>query len=297
MATSSDVNATAAKYSQNNLKSIGISNDSSNNSSNNSSNSSNSSNGSSNKSSNNPSNSSPNNPSNNPSKDLLTREAAINGYQQIEKIRAEPGQGFCVVAYFLSNEIGPDGCHGLWYFIGTFSSADQAKDKAIELIEKTGIRSIYAMQTCSWQEINDKFAPDRIKLVPTDKRGKLRQQHEKEYQELSEQYEREKEIREELEEELTRESDSDSLEYYIQQWYRTIKNTALVEKLEADLKEIKNQLEESKDNLHEAYQKNPDHEKNWIPQLEDRLPKRGEEQLLEALKMGADKLREEILKS
>lgn len=230
-----------------------------------------------------------------PRKDLMTREAAVNGYIQIEKIRALPGQGFCVVAYFLCDVIATNGCRGMWYFIGTFSSADQAKESATSMIEKTGIRTIYAMDTCSWQEINDKFAPNRIKMVPVDKRGKLRQQHEKEYQELADQYEREKEIREEVEEELTQESDPDSLEYYIQQWFRTIKSAALIEKLEADLREARKQQVESATNLREAYGKNPSHEDNWIPQLEERLPKRGEEQLLEALKNGSDAIRNEIL--
>ncbi len=231
-----------------------------------------------------------------PRKILMTREAAINGYIQIEKIRAQPGQGFCVVAYFLCDVIAPNGCHGMWYFIGTFTSADQATESATNLIEKTGIRTIYAMETCSWQEINDKFSPNRIKMVPVDKRGKLRQQHEKEYQELADQYERETEIRKEIEEELTQESDPDSLEYYIQQWFRTIKSTALIEKLESDLREARKQRDESVTNLREAYGKNPSHEDNWIPQLDERLPQRGEEQLLEALKSGSDAIRDEILR-
>lgn len=228
-------------------------------------------------------------------KNLMTREAAVNGYIEIEKIRAQPGQGFCVVAYFLGTEIAKDGCRGMWYFIGTFPTSDQAIESATSLIEKTGIQSIYAMQTCSWQEINDKFSPDRIKMVPIDKRGKLRQQHEKEYQELAEQYERESEIRKEIEEELTQESDPDSLEYYIQQWFRTIKSASIIEKLEADLKKARKQQDESATNLREAYGKNPSHEDNWIPRLEERLPKRGEEQLLEALKNGSNVIRDEIL--
>lgn len=232
----------------------------------------------------------------NVAKELLTREAAINGFLQIEKILPNPGQEFCVVAYFICDQVAKNGSHGMWFFIGTFASADQAREKATEIIEKTGIRTVYAMKTCSWQEINDKFQPDRTQLVPVDKRGKLRQQHEKEYQEMSEQYEREKEIRQEVEDELTKESDVDSLEYYIQQWFRIIKNTATIEKLESELDQIKKQLTESTANLKNAYQRNPGHEGNWIPQLEERLPKRGEEQLLEALKMGSKELRDDILK-
>jgi len=228
-------------------------------------------------------------------KHIMTREAAINGYNGIEKIRAQPGQAFCVVAYFLSTEITEDGCHGMWYFIGTFSTSDQATESAKSLIEKTGIQTIYATETCSWQEINDKFSPNRTKMVPIDKRGKLRQQHEKEHQEFVEQYERESEIRKEIEEELTKESDPDSLEFYIQQWFRTIKSESIIDKLETDLKKARKQQAESGENLRKAYRRNPSHEDNWIPLLEERLPKRGERQLLEALKSGSDILRDEIL--
>jgi len=264
MSTSSDdVDTEAAKLSQKNIELIGISNG--------------------------------NLKREDPAKNLLTREAAINGYTQIEKIHPLPGQEFCVVAYFLSNEIGPDGCHGMWYFIGTFSSAKKANKRAVNIIEKSGIKTVYATKTCTWQEINDKFTPDRIKMVPTDKRGKLRQQHEKEYQGLVENFERDREIREEIEEELTREFDEDSLEYYIQQWFQIIKNTALVEKLESDLKQAKKHQVKCIQNLKAAHAKNPEHENNWIPRLEDRLPKRGEDDLLNALKKGSDLMRPDIL--
>ena len=228
-------------------------------------------------------------------KNFMDRQTAINGFKQLEKISASPGQEFCVIAYFLSDEIKDDGCHGLWYLLGTYPSAKKAKVKAIKTIEKTGIPTIYATRTCSWQEINDRYQPNRIKTVPTDKDGKLRKQHEKEQKKIANQFEREKELQHELEEDMGKESDPTSIEYYIQQWFRIIKTKAAIEKLETELSGYKSTYDEGVSNLQEAYKLNPSHETNWIPRLEDRLPKRGETNILEALKLGREILQKEVL--
>ena len=226
---------------------------------------------------------------------LMDRQTAINGFKNIEKISAQPGQDFCVVAYFLSEKIGSDGCHGLWYFLGTYSSAKKAKDKAIKLIEKTGIQTIYATKTCSWQEINDRHQSDRTKMVPIDKEGKLRQQHEKEQREIARKFEQEKQLRYEIQADILKEADPTSIEYYEQQWFRIVKSNAAIVKLQNEIDSFKKTYLESVENINEAYRANPSHEKNWIPHLEEKLTRRGESDLFEALKSGSQDLRSKIL--
>ena len=111
----------------------------------------------------------------------LSRKKAINGFKKIKDIRSRPGQEFCVMAYFLTDKISPEGSRGMWFLVGTFPQPDMAIKEAESLIRKTGINSIYAMQTCDWQEINDVFKPNRIKFVPPDRDNKLEEQHKEEY--------------------------------------------------------------------------------------------------------------------
>lgn len=227
-------------------------------------------------------------------KNIITREAAFNSYIEIEKFTARPGQTFCAVAYFLTKEISDEGSRGLWFFLGTFNSIKAVTKYVGKVIERTKIRSVYAMHTCTWQDINSDFKPDRTKMVPIDKESRIRQQHEKEYKSTVKAYEKEKEVSDQIEDECFREGELDSVEYYTRQWYLLIKNTSTVEKLEGDLKQAKKMQHDRITKLKEAYKNHPEHEDNWLKQLEERLPKRGETDLLEALKNGSMLLKPEI---
>ena len=227
---------------------------------------------------------------------LMDRQTAVNTFKQLEKIKAPSGQEFCVVAYFLSDKIGTDGCHGLWFFLGTYHTEKEAKKRASKIIEKTGIQTIYATRTCSWQEINDQVQSDRTKMVPVDKDSKLRHAYEKEQKRLLEKQEHERQLRKEIEAEISEESDPSSIEYYTQQWFRAIKSKTYIEDLKSQIDSYYKNYEEAVHNLREANKSNPIHEDNWLSSLEEKLIKRDESDLFEALKLGSEKLRNEILR-
>jgi hypothetical protein len=226
---------------------------------------------------------------------FMDRQTAVNGFSQLEKMKAPPAQEYCVIVYFLSDKIGPDGCHGLWFLRGTYSTEKEAKASAVKIIEKTGIQTVYATRTCSWQEINDQVQSDRTKMVPVDKESKLRHAHEKEQKRLSEKQEQERQLRQEIEDEISKESDPNSIEYYTQQWFRAIKSKTYIENLKNEIESHSKNYNEAVNNLQESYKSNPTHEEKWLPTLEEKLERRGELGLFEALKLGSEKLRNEIL--
>lgn len=191
---------------------------------------------------------------------FLTRERAINSFKKIANIRPQPGQEFCVIVYFLSKEISPEGSRGMWFLIGTYPRADMAKEAATSLIKDTGIKLIYAMKTCDWQDINDKFNSDRIKLVPAGRDKRLREKHLEEYEQSVEEYKHEQEIAKEIEEEQERELKPDQIEYYTRQWYLAIKNRATIEKLRQQLREETNLMNHRIKNIREASQCHPEFE-------------------------------------
>lgn len=228
---------------------------------------------------------------------ILSHEKALNGLTRIKKIRPQPGQEFCVIAYFLTSEVSQEGVHGMWFLVGTYPRSDMATERATELIEETGINSIYAMKTCDWQEINDKFTPDRTKIVPIGRDMKLREQHAREYQEQADRFEKDKEISQEIEEEQERELSDDSVEYYTRQWYLAIKNRSAIESMKQQLVDVEKSLDQRVENIRRAHSAHPEHEENWLSILGEKLPKRNEGRLLELLQRGHHEMKDEVFGS
>ena len=63
---------------------------------------------------------------------ILSQEKGLNGLMRISRIRPQPGQEFCVIAYFLTPEVSPEGVHGMWFMVGTYPRADMATERATE---------------------------------------------------------------------------------------------------------------------------------------------------------------------
>ena len=226
---------------------------------------------------------------------ILSREKAINVFKFLQdNIFPRPGQEFCVITYFLTDEISPEGSRGMWFLIGTYPNDKMAIKKAKSVIQKTGLKSTYAMKTCSWEDINDKFQPNRIFNVPYNLNAKLKKQHQKEYEKLFNQVKKDREINQEISNEKKLELDPETVEYYTHQWYLIIRLESHIEELQKNLKDTKEKLMVRKTNLLLAYEKHPDYEIKWIKQLENRLPKRDEEKLLKFLKEQHEILKKEI---
>lgn len=217
---------------------------------------------------------------------FLSREKAINSFKLIAKKRPIVGQEFCVIAYFLSDQITSSGSRGMWFLVGTYPRPDIAEEAAISLIEESGIKSIYTMKTCDWQDINNKFEPNRIKSVPLGKDKRLQEQHLKEYEKTVQDFKKEQEIADEIEKEQELEIKNDSVEYYTRQWFLAIKNKSLVEDLTSKLKEATNNMNLRINNIRDSYKNHPEYEDQWLEILREKLPRRGEENILKALEKG-----------
>lgn len=223
-------------------------------------------------------------------KNIMAREKAINGFKEIMKIKPQPGQEFCVIAYFIldKNYIEKNGSYGMLFIVGTYPRADMAIEKAEEMIRKTEINSIYAMKTCDFQEINDKYKPNRTKYVPINRDKILEDQHEKEYQEIKEELEKREKIEKDIEKEIEKEKDPTSLEYYTQEWYSTIINKSMIDQMKKKLQEEENQFQLKLKKIKDLDNKNPTHYSKMLPELKKTMIERNEENIY-------NKLEKEIL--
>jgi len=207
------------------------------------------------------------------------------GLRKIKNIIPREGQEWSVIAYVISSEV-VDGFHGLWFLIGTYSKRKKAIKTAEKLINETGIKSIYAMKTCEWNEINEKTITDRTILVEEDVNNidsELLKIQKKEHETLKRKYEDDQILKEELRKTIEYEQTEGTIEHYTRQWYLMIKQYETINFIEKKLEENKNTYKKMIDNIKKLDNNNPSYQENWLNKLTEFLPKRGEEDLLELL--------------
>lgn len=227
---------------------------------------------------------------------ILSEEKAVNAFKRLSNLTPIPGQEFVVLVYFLTENITPEGSRGMVFPIGTFSRHKAAMKKVKYVMNVTGIKSVYVMPTCTWRDLDDKFDPDRTKYIdPKGQDDVLKKQHKLECDKLEQSHTEAKRVRKEIEQEQLSELKDDSLEAYIQLWFQRIQNEATTKSLEHQLTMERNKSETLNIKIRELYSKYPNYETEFIKQLKERLPKRGEEGLLDKIIQGHESIQYEVL--
>lgn len=225
-------------------------------------------------------------------KNAMEEELAINGLNNIKKIKSIPGQKYCVIAYFLIpvNEINvPENkiqSRGLWYLIGTYSKKTKADEVAINLIKSTGIKTIYSKLTCKWNSLDIRTNNNGIKYVDSNEDKLLKDHRVRERKDIKESYLKQEEMQKEINEEQENEMDHDSIEYYTRQWYLTIKSRSQFEEAKKNLDTYEQKYNNINNKMKELILLHPEYEKTWLNRLETRLEKRGETNIFEMIKEG-----------
>ena len=224
----------------------------------------------------------------------------LNGLKLLQKESPPPGQAFTVVAYVLTNKIGPNGERGMLFIIGSYPSGKDAVDRAKEIIEKTGIAAVYALPTCKWEDIDSKYRPDRtIYAEPPKLNRELdhfwgksieTREHEKPHIETPANP-KESEKNSELDPDET----LGTIEYYIRRWYLVIKNRKQLEHLKEKVKHCETMLAKRTNELQLANKANPEYETRWLSEVERKLKVTGELDLLAMLKTAQQSLIKEVL--
>ena len=219
----------------------------------------------------------------------LSREKAVRdtiGLRRLQNnIEPEDGQKYAVVTYVISNKV-VDGFHGLWFFIGAYPTCKSANEKVEQVIKDYGIESTYSFPMCAWRRIDERFKPDRTILVGDDKKeidNNLNSLIKNEQKRLKTEYETRQIMRDEISKDNEMMLDDTSVQYFTRKWNLLIYKYQELEKLDTMIKENTKIYEKMKKEIKELEDKYPEHKKSWLSILEDKLPKRGEKDLLDKI--------------
>ena len=144
-------------------------------------------------------------------------DKAVNTLRLLEKMKVSSEQTFVVYAYFLL-DIPVDGLHGYWIFLGGYPTEDKAMERVQKVIDETGHQTVFATKANQWEEINEKFKPNRTYFISSeDKKGRnahLDAKYHKNLRQEQEKEENRRNIVKGIEEQQENEGKNDTIEHY-----------------------------------------------------------------------------------
>lgn len=231
---------------------------------------------------------------------LNKRRQTINSFKALMRHRYPARCEWSVYAWFLvdppaGKTLDPSKEEiGMYIPLGSYPCPEDAKKVVDHLIETTGHPLICARKTCTWGSLTTKVDP-KAEFVPVDLDGKLIKAHAKVQREEVERLERKREIEEEVIQEKDRENDPNSLDHYIHNWFVAIKNRATYHVNQKAADTAKENYEKRSNAIREQYARQPHFEKEWLPELQRRLHKRGEDATYEAIVRAVEEMKSEVL--
>ena len=104
---------------------------------------------------------------------------ALNSYRAVEKIKAQPGQDFCVLCYFLLDNTVARGDEsvGMVNVLGAYSSHAEAIAFAKTIQDTLDVRNIVVVPKCKWRHLTPKAELDQTSFQPLDVASLNRAQH------------------------------------------------------------------------------------------------------------------------
>jgi len=232
--------------------------------------------------------------------DVVPPVRKINSLQALTRLKPKRGSEWCTFAFVLNRDmIKPDGSldelHAVVFPLGAFDEQEKAEKHAKSIIEITGHPGVIAACYGSPIPLTTNFDPSVVEDVPVNMKGRLIKLESDQYKRDREQYEERAKIERELVKEAEEETDPDHIEHFKRQCYLAIKAKA---KYQHHLDEYKSALDAYKKReslVRDHYNRHPEHEKEWLPYLKEKLIERGESDLYQMLETGYNELRNELL--
>ena len=224
----------------------------------------------------------------------------VNSLQALTRLRPKNGSEWCTFAFVLNRDLikndgSIDDLRAMVFPLGSFTEQVQAEEHAKSVITLTGHPGVVVARYGSPVPLATKFDPKVVTEVAVDVKGKLIElesaQYKKEREEYEERTKKEREILKEAEDE----TDVNSIEHFKRQAYLAIKNRSSyqVHTHEAELS-LKN-YKKREEAVREHFSKHPEHEKEWLPYLKEKLIERGELNLYKSIESAYAEIRNELL--
>ena len=223
----------------------------------------------------------------------------VNSLQALTRLRAKKGCDWCTFAFVLNQDmIKPDGTlddlHALVFPLGSFSEQSQAEDHAKNVIAITKHPGVIAARYGVPVPLTTKFNPEAVTEVRLDN-GRIVELENAQYKREQEEYERRIKQERDLVKEAEEETNTESIEHFKRQCYLAIKNRASyqVHMREADAAWQSYKKREMA--VRDHFARHPEHEKEWLPYLKQKLAERGEMNLYLGIEAAYNEIHDELL--
>ena len=224
----------------------------------------------------------------------------IQGLQEITKLRPISGCRYCVYTFALNQNILDengkiDDFRGMFFILGSFDNKKEAEDHMKNLMIKTKHHEFYISEYGKPIRIETVTDTSNISKVYIDNNNKIKQIETEQYKRDKEMYEKRIKLENDIVQEAENEFDPDHIDHFQRQCYLALKNKATYESKKQEAEKSLSNYEKNVIELREHYIKYPDHEKNWLPNLKEKLTMRGELPMYNIIESNYSKFRDELL--
>lgn len=228
------------------------------------------------------------------------RPPKVNSLQALTRLRAKRGCEWCTFAFVLNRDMiksdgSLDDLHAVVFPLGSFSDQDKAEEHAKNVISITGHPGVIAAKYAIPVPLTSKFDPNVVTEVAVDVEGRLIELESAEYKREREAYERKVKLEKDIMKEAEEETDPDNIEHFKRKCYLALQNRAKYQLHTREAYTAWQNYKKREMEVRDHYVRHPEHEKDWLPYLKEKLEERGEMNLFLSMEAAYHELRDELL--
>lgn len=209
---------------------------------------------------------------------VVPRSQAINVRKALESQPIPTGQDYIVYAYLLASN--PSNVLGVQIYLGAYDNKARALNVAKNIMQKTGVASIYVTESGRCTPIDQSHKLDRTGPIANSPemeeaiRNVFKEEKEREMRNL----ERQAQIESEITAEMSKREDQSTVEAYAYNWYAYTKDRLLYAALTERAEHLSDKIAERAERLRLQYSLHPELDNNgkWIEDFKGKLANRGE---------------------
>lgn len=232
--------------------------------------------------------------------DTMPPPPRVNSLQAIMRLRPKRGSEWCTFAFVLNRDmIRSDGTlddlHAMVFPLGAFDDEAKASEHAKNVISITGHPGVIAARYGAAVPLTSKFDPNIVSEVAIDPKGRLIELESAQYKHEREEYERRAKQERDMMKEAEDETDPDNIEHFKRQCFVAIKNRSAFQVHSKEAATAWENYKKREMAVREHFARHPEHEKEWLPYLKEKLTERGELNLYFGIEAAYKELRDELL--
>ncbi|MEM4260084.1 MAG: hypothetical protein QXG00_02510 [Candidatus Woesearchaeota archaeon] len=188
-----------------------------------------------------------------------------------------------------------DELYGVIVPLKSFNNQKEAENYAKNVIVETGHPGVIVCRYGIPIPLTVKFNPKTVVDIPIDTYGRLVELESSYYKKEKEQLEKQEKIKDEILKESEEETNPNSIEYFKRQCYLAIKSYSNYCFHEHEFKVALENYNKHKLIIRKHYNQYPEHEKEWLNYLKNKLIQRGELSLYNSIENAYRSIRNDLL--